>query len=349
MAQAFHIRLRKKLSNILDSIFVKLMPVNLSPDPINLDKIQKILVVRINYRIGNILFTTPLLNALEKQFPHAQIDMMIGAPFISPLIEGMPQINKVYSFPRDLLKHPLKILRLKKELKRNQYDLLITPSLLSTSDSLFSFFVRAKYKVGFYAEDVFAPLTHTVPFPNDIDHEALKPLALMPLFNAEDMNHFAHHMDIRLSEEEKNADYVDIPKHSIGIFRDARNEKKIDNLCWIELITALNTLDNSFHFIDILDPHNKIPLHEDMNTVSEKNLRILASKIAHLDAFICGDTGPMHLASASCTPTIALFKTTSPKLYGTLGEKDLSLVMKTKSIETIAKEIFTHLTKIREA
>jgi len=271
---------------------------------------------------------------------------MIGAPFIAPLIEGMPQINKVYSFPRDLLKHPLKILRLKKELKSNEYDLLISPSLLSTSDSLFSFLVTAKYKIGFHAADVFVPLTHTVPFPNDIDHEALKPLALMPLLGVEDTNIFSHTMDIRLSEEEKKGEYRKMSSHSIGIFRDARNEKKIDNLWWLELIEALNKLDSTLDFIDILDPNNQTPLVEGMSTISEKNLRILASKISHLDAFICGDTGPMHLASASCTPTIALFKMTSPKLYGTLGEKDLSLVMKEKSVKDIAKEIMEHLKRV---
>jgi ADP-heptose:LPS heptosyltransferase len=83
-----------------------------------------------------------------------------------------------------------------------------------------------------------------------------------------------------------------------------------------------------------------------MSTISEKNLRTLAAKISNLDAFICGDTGPMHLASASGTATIALFKATSPTLYGTLGKKDLSLVMQGKSIEEIAHEIMTHLKAI---
>ena len=80
-----------------------------------------------------------------------------------------------------------------------------------------------------------------------------------------------------------------------------------------------------------------------MTTISEKNLRVLAAKIGNLKAFICGDTGPMHLASATLTPTVALFKTTSPALYGTLGGNDLSLVMKEKSVKDIAKEIIEHL------
>lgn len=345
MAQAVHIQLRKKLNRLSHKLFSKLYPINEHPEPIVKDSIKKILVVRINYRIGNILFTTPLLNALEKEFPNAQIDMMIGAPFIAPLIEEMPQISKVYSFPRELLKYPLKVLKLKKELKHNGYDLLVTPSLHSSSDSFFTFLVSAKYKLGFYSPDVFSPLTHGVPFPSDIQHEALKPLALMSVFGKKPSD-FHNYLNIQLSTQEKTSVRQSIPANSIGIFRDARNEKKIEDEWWRELLTSLKSLDYSLHFIDILDPNNRTPLEEDTPTMSEKNLRILASKIGNLNAFICGNTGPMHLASATQTATIALFKTTSPSLYGTLGKNDLSLEMQGKSVEEIAKEIVKHLKNV---
>jgi ADP-heptose:LPS heptosyltransferase len=346
MAEALHVTLRKRLSDLTNSSLSRLFPVNKDPDPIDKSAIKRILLVRINYRIGNILFTTPLLNALEKTFPNAKIDMMLGAPFISSLIEGMPQVNKVYAFPRELLKQPMKVLELKRELKNNHYDLLVTPSLMSSSDTLFTFLVSAKYKVGFYAPDIFSPLTHAVPFPENIEHEALKPLALMGLFENTSEEDMRSTLDIRLSKKEKEGGENDIPSHSIGIFRDARNEKKIDDDWWRALIKALHTMDTSLHFIDILDPNNTIALEEGMSTISEKNLRTLATKISNLDAFICGDTGPMHLASASGTATIALFKATSPTLYGTLGKKDLSLVMQGKSVEEVAHEIMAHLKSI---
>lgn len=343
MADALHITLRKKLSNITNRSLSRLFPRDQVPKAINTEAIQRILLVRINYRIGNILFTTPLLNALEKKFPHAKIDVIIGAPFISSLIEGMPQVRHVYSFPRKLLKQPLKVWALKKELTQNHYDLLVTPSLMSSSDSLIALSVPAKYKVGFYAPDVFSPLTHTVPVPEDIAHEALKPLALMSLFGETKKDDRLSFLDIQLNETEKKNAGRGIPQKAIGIFRDARNEKKIDDQWWRELLEALHQIDASLTFIDILDPNNTIPLNENIQTLSEKDLRLLAAKIANMDAFICGDTGPMHLASASGTATIALFKTTSPALYGTLGEDDLSIVMREKSIQEIAQEILGHL------
>ena len=343
MAKALHSRIRKSISKGLHKTLSTLFPTNPNPDNIPSDEIKKILVVRINYRIGNILFTTPLLNALQKQFPNAKIDMMVGAPFTASLIEGMPQIDKVYSFPRKLLKQPLKVLALKKQLKNNGYDLLVTPNLKSTSDTLFTFLVTAKYKVGFFAKDVFSPLTHAIDSTSDVKHEALKPLVLMSAFSDSPFESHTPYLDLRLSHEEKEAVVQSIPKQSIGIFRDARGDKKLDDTWWVELLEALHTLAPQLNFVDILDPNNTTPLKEGISTLSEKNLRTLAAKIANLDAFICGDTGPMHLASASKTPTIALFKTTSPEYYGTLGEKDLSLVLKDKSIENVAKEILTHL------
>jgi ADP-heptose:LPS heptosyltransferase len=257
----------------------------------------------------------------------------------------MPNINKVYSFPRELLKHPLKVLKLKKELKENHYDLLVSPSLHSSSDTFFTFLVSATYKLGFYSPDVFSPLTHGIPFPSTIEHEALKPLALMSAFGKE-VNDFDNFMNLQLTKEEREAVAPKREDTTIGIFRDARNEKKIKDDWWRELMVELKKIQPNVTIIDILDPNNKTALNENMETLSEKSLRVLALKISQLDAFICGDTGPMHLASASLTPTIALFKTTSPTLYGTLGKKDLSLEMQGKSVKEVALEIDEHLKRV---
>ena len=341
-----HVDLRKKINLTLQKVLKKNFHKEQSTIPIDVATIQKILLVRINYRIGNILFTTPLLNALAKQFPNAKIDVMIGAPFIVPLIQDMPHINKVYSFDRKLLKHPLKILNLRKEMNGNNYDLMILPSGLSSSDTLISWFINAHYKIGFYDKDSFKPLTHTLESPDDLQHEALAPLRLMRLLGAKDESDFDHSLDIKLSDTEKENVRGSIVPRSIGIFRDARNEKQIEISWWAALIDTLEELDPDIQIIDILDPNNTVAINGKVSTLSEKNLRILAAKIANLDAFICGDTGPMHLASASLTPTIALFKTTSPDLYGTLGQNDFSIVLKDKDVNKVGNMIYEHILKL---
>lgn len=343
MSQPFHIHLRKKFNRTVQNLLKKIFIKEAKREAIKANNIQNILIVRVNYRIGNIIFNTPLINALSQTFPDAKIDMMIGAPFISPLIEGMPNIRKVYSFNRELLKHPLKILSLRRQINRNNYDIMLFPSPLSTSDGLMSWVLKSTYKIGFYDKDSFKSLTHQIDPSKEIVHEALKPLKLMELLGIKNIQKFDQFLNINLTKEERENPKFQNPSKTIGIFRDARGKKKIEDSWWQELIDELKELDSSLNFLDILDPNNQKPLNQTIEYYSEKNLRAVATKISNLTAFICADTGPMHLASSTLTPTIALFKSTSPALYGTLGEDDLSLIIQQKRVKEIAHEIIEHL------
>ncbi len=340
MAIKWHVRLRRELAKNINQTLAKLFTKKQNISPIPKEEIKKILIIRINYRIGNIIFQTPLLNAVSKIFPNAKIDFVLGAPYITPLIEGMPNINKVYSFDRKLLTKPLQALKLIKEINQNDYDLTITSNLGSSSDKIATLLVKAPYKVGFYDPNQYLPVTHSTPVINNFDglHEALKPLELVKVFG-EEPSEFERELNLKVEKKDKT--------NTIGIFRDARGEKKYENSFWQDLVDELKKLDDTLEFIDILDPNNKTPLNNTIKTMSEKNLRDLANSISALKAFICADTGPMHLASATKTPTIALFKVTSPTLYGTLGRDDLSLVTKDLDIKEIAKEIYSHLQDIK--
>jgi len=337
---------RKRLRRISHWILAKVCAKKQSQGTLDPGQINRVLVVRINYRIGNILFTTPILNALEKQLPHTGIDMVVGAPFTASLIEGMPQINRVYSFPRSLLRQPIRLFKLIRQLNTHQYDLILVPSFFSSSDRFFSFVVKSRFKVGFNAPDVFVPFTHSLPLGCHENHEALRPLSLMRLLGAGEGADFSRRLDVRLNEVEKQAVKGVFKPGTIGIFRDAKNEKKIDDNWWRDLLRQLKNFQEDLKFVDILDPNNATPLNGQVDSLSEKNLRVLAAKISHLDAFICGDTGPMHLASSVQTPTIALFKTTSPSYYGTLGQKDLSLDIKEKTTDEVAEIIVDHFLSV---
>ena len=65
MAQALHIRFRKKLSQLTHRLLSKLFPAKVDEKSIPKEEVKRILVVRINYRIGNILFITPLLSSYK--------------------------------------------------------------------------------------------------------------------------------------------------------------------------------------------------------------------------------------------------------------------------------------------
>lgn len=353
-----HSRLRQKIKNISDRTLLFLFPTNVSHEQIPTENIHRILVIRINYRIGNILFTTPLLRALEQRFPNSKIDILIGAAYPAPLLKGFKTVVNVFDFPRKLLKNPYTLYQYIQQLRANHYDLVINLNAGSASDRGATFLSRGTYKLGFNTLRNWSPLTHVVNYPTGIIHEALKPLSLMSSFGNKPTD-FPQKMDISLSKEEKSNGLRELQKRLadqgyiwqdgikiIGIFRDARFKKKIEDIWWQEWYTHMKNLNPTALFVDILSPDVKEKLNDDLYRLNESNLRVLGSILSQMSLFVCGDTGPMHLASASMVPTIALFKTTAPDLYGTLGEDDLSLVIASKSAQEIAQAVTEHLRKL---
>ncbi len=349
MGVPLHSKIRRKLRSALNFTLGKLFTPKQKTEKIDPEKIRKILLIRINYRIGNIIFTTPLIRALEQKLPHAQIDMLVGAPFTKPIIEKMPNIYEVYPVPRSLLKQPLAFYRFIKMLNQNRYDLIISPASGSVSANIATFLIHAPLKLGIFRPNTWLPFNTVVPLPEAIKHEALKPLAVMKAFAGEQYD-YRPYLDIALTEEEreegKKVLHEKITKKEeekvVGLFRDARNEKKIADTWWKNYLHEMQKIAPQIRFIDILAP-GQTPLRPDMPTISSKNLRNLAKIFSALDAFVCADTGPMHLASASMTPTIALFNATDPAYYGPLGEKDKTLQINEMTMEEIAGACYEHI------
>jgi len=346
-----HVKFRQKTKRFFDDFLRKLSNPS-STAKIPKKEVKRILVIRINYRIGNMLFTTPMIQQLQSEFPDAKIDVIVGAPFTKVLFYGFKNVENVYDFSRDLLKHPIKMFRYIKDLRQNNYDVVININGGSTSDRIATMLAKAKYKIAFCSEHNYTPANICVPREDmHINHEALIPIELMKAFDIEPDYNLK--MNIALSSEELAEGKKELERLLIGkkgrviaIFRNARHDKLIEDSWWKTFIAKLKKYDPNTVFVDILSPDIPHKLQEDMLEYSHKDLRKLAAFMANLDAFICADTGPMHLASASGVPTIALFKITLPLLYGTLKESDLSLVMKDKSLDDVVKEVYEHIQKI---
>ena len=348
-AVPFHIKIRRGIKNFFDKVLRVFSPKP-STEQINKSEIKKIFVIRINYRIGNMLFTTPMIQQLQNEFPQAKIDIMVGAPFTKVLFYGFKNIENIYDFPRELLKNPFEVWQYVRKLRNKEYDIVFNVNGGSTSDRIATLLARAKYKVSFCNKDSFTPVNRCVEREDmHVKHEALKPLELLKICAIEP----DYNLKLSIALDDKELAWGKTELHKIigknnkkviGIFRNARYDKKLEDTFWISLIENLqkHSIDELV-FIDILSPDVPTKLTDQIFEYSQKNLRKLAAFMANLDAFICGDTGPMHLASASGVPTIALFKTTAPDLYGTLKESDRSIVLKDKNMQQITQEIDAHL------
>ena len=344
-----HVKARRVVKNTLD-IALRFFSTSKKETSIDRSNIQTILIIRINYRIGNMLFTTPLIDQLQEEFPEAKIDMVIGAPFTRVLFKNFTNIENIFDFDRKLLRSPFKTFSYIKRFRSKKYDVVFNLNAGSTSDRMATLISRSRYKLAFCNSDIYTPTNICIERKDlHIEHEALKPLELLKAFNLRP--DYEKKLNIKLSDQELEDGRKELlnlvgeleNRRFFGIFRDARYEKKLDDGFWKALISRVKERDASICIVDVLAPNGSDTLEEGMLSYSKKDLREVASFVAALDAFICGDTGPMHLASASGTSTIALFKVTAPSLYGTLKSNDLSLVLQDKSMDQVVDEILNHL------
>jgi ADP-heptose:LPS heptosyltransferase len=272
------------------------------------------------------------------------VDLLLGADF-SDILGPMANVNNIYCASSRLIKRPFKLFALIKELNKNGYDLSISPATTSGSSNIAQASIKARYKLSFRVENIISFANIAVDFP-ETKHAALFPLALMDAFTGQRLT-YEPYLDISLSDDEKakgkeiltqliGQDNIN-GKTIIGIFRNARYEKKIADSYWLQYINRLLETGHGYIFVDIVAPGGKA-VSDDILSVSFVNLRELASFMAALDFFICADTGPMHLASAAKTNIIALFNKTSPEAYGPLGKKDRVIDINNKNLDEVLAE-----------
>jgi len=140
--------------------------------------VRKVLVVRVDERVGNQLLTTPLLRALKLGLPGAELHLL--APKQGHLV-ACPHVDRALLWQkRDAFRAPLRFLRLLRDLRRERYDLVVEAghwSAFSLTASLLARLVAAGAPVvGHDRGDAARFLSH--PVPHDPAEESEVPAKL---------------------------------------------------------------------------------------------------------------------------------------------------------------------------
>lgn len=84
---------------------------------------MKIAILRLS-SIGDIVFTTPVLDALKEKYPDADIDYIVDKRFVEA-IEGNKHISNIILFDKKKNNSFSGLIKFGKELKKNKYDLVL--------------------------------------------------------------------------------------------------------------------------------------------------------------------------------------------------------------------------------
>jgi len=324
-----------------------------TPLPARTD-IRSVLVVRINGRLGNTLFMTPLLRQLHELLPQATIDLAVSYPNAAPLLAGTPGLGRVILFPHKggagMAGRYLGALR---TLRQQQYDLVIEPTQFSTSGRIVLALSRARHRLGFATPTQWAPLTHTVPPPAQSLHMGVEPLYLLAQALDLPLQAGAARLWLPLSAAERAAGREAIAAalaavagpatagEPIGFFAHATGLKNLGRSWWQAFWKEFQRLAPTVRPVEFLPTPATAPVNPAGASLHLPAQRALTAAIAGTRLFICADGGPMHLASSTDTPTVGLFNGHSdPALYGPLKPADRSINVRGHLPEQIAREIY---------
>jgi len=290
------------------------------------NEVRRILVLRNNKRIGNMYFLLPFLNAVKQAYPTAQIDLMVISPSQEKVFAGMRLTHIwVSHFSFDTAMQFLKTLF---KCRQQPYDLLLMPHPSST-DIIIGGFIHARNKVSFADSRTSQVYPHSVKAASASPHAALTPLALLepevssPLL----VNHLMTLMPPELQAAQESVRQLKGSATTcIAYFRGARGNKVISNEDWHSIRQKFDTAAlEPIAWVEILSPDIREPLIAGTATWQSSDFRQLGAFLAACDLFICGDTGPLHLADAAGARCIGLFTATTPEHYGCMGKDCLNI------------------------
>ncbi len=266
---------------------------------------KKILLLRQD-RIGDLLVTTPFLRNLHNAFPETQISILLSERNAVAKSCIKPYCSEIFV----LNKSPLKFFKLIKQLRKENFELVI--DLLDNSSVTSSILVRSlktKFSLGFEKENKNI-YTHIVTLPDKSKVHIVERIAnLLIPFGLNPSNY-----DWSLEYPLKKISSLP-PKSMVrlGINISGSSRQKFWGVQ--NFIALINKIKTNFT-LEILIFSTKDYLAEIRQIQSETNTSIanftkdfdeFASLVASCDLLITPDTSVVHLASCFKIPVIVFF------------------------------------------
>ncbi len=304
------------------------MPSSLPP----LADIQRLLIVKTS-SIGDVLHALPIVSAIKDAAPHLEIGWVVRKR-CADILHGNPAIDHLYVLPNSPAFGELAALR--RTLCAARYDIALDMQGLALS-GLITWLSGAPLRVSWdrNREGNALFLTHPiVPGRAKDAHE----IDLLYGF-AEALGAYTPHPEytpqpyLAAENAAKAAERLSaLPRPRIALNVGAsRAYKRWPLESWTEVAQSLTQSGRSVVFVGdradaetvaLITPHLTGGF---VNLAGQTTLRELASVLAECDLLISGDSGPMHLAVAVGTPTVAIFGATHPKRHGPYGARNTVL------------------------
>ncbi|WP_186332333.1 glycosyltransferase family 9 protein [Bordetella genomosp. 13] len=286
--------------------------------------IQRIIVIRPNYRIGNAVLSTSIIDPLRTKYPGATIDFL-ATDKTAGLFRNLP-VGKVAALSRSAISRPWRMVSLLRNLRAGRYDLAVQLEDGSLTGLLISRLVGARYVIG---KPRGSACWYDVNIREDVDHAY------------DTASVFSRALGVACLPRPQ---LVFCPQEAAGAranletlglrMRDGRVEPYValfvgghgDKVCpaefWTALCRGLDQLQQRFVVFVGPEETRLVPALEHAlaslphgRLCPPRPLREFAAMLAQAGAVITPDSGPMHIAAAVQVPIIAMARSQRSKAF----------------------------------
>ena len=272
-----------------------------------LDKseIKRILIITLS-NLGDIILTTPVVEALSEEFPEASLDIMVS-PVGEEVFKYHQRVSECVIYDKKAT--PLQKFKLFLTLRRKKYNLVV-----DLRNTILTLLLGAKYNTGPFKRGLKKQMHKKdvhLHWLQVIGIDTSKALFYIPIKNAD-----KKYVDGLLSKLGGKPFIVVSPGAKSHVKRwPLKNFAKLCDMIKSDLGIEIILVGNEFDKIVVERILFCIKI-KPINFIEKTNVRQLACLIKKAKLLITNDSAPMHIASAVDTPVLAFFGPTDEKKYG---------------------------------
>ena len=310
----------------------------------------RILLVRPDH-LGDLILTTPVLQAIREHAPDAELVMMVG-PWSREIVARHPALDRVVTCPfpgfqrasQGALAPYALLFRTARQLRRERYDLAINLRPDFWWGAALLYLAGIPRRVGYALQPGQPFLSTALSFPT-AEHATVSNLRLAsaglvtlgdePLAEPFTPERYPARFTPTADEQDwasarleaegiaDDAPLIIIPPGSGGAVKLWRSE------AWAHCANTLRALLTSPHQARILltgSPGERALVEEvaqgipeGVTLITDASIGQLAALLARAACVLTVDNGPGHIAAAQNTPSVHLFGPTDPRIFGPWG------------------------------
>ena len=287
---------------------------------------EKILAIQFKY-LGDAVLLTPALRAVRKQFPAAELHMLVPEE-VAPVLQHLPWLNRVWPMPRRRgsanLRQTWPVMR---ALRRERFDRSVD---FAGNDrgAILSLLIGARQRLGWSQHGGFLGrqfcYNQRVALETGEQHESAR---MMRLLSAWGIASGSLEPEIRSDPDLDAAAAQLLPKRAVLChIASSQPNRQWPVRRWADFfqIAAAAGLPIAFTTAAGAREH---ALTDELKQIAPAapvlpavpELALFLAVLKRAEIFISGDTGPLHFAAGLGVPTLSLFGPSSPARWAPVG------------------------------